>query len=395
VLFAVVFFNSGIVGGSASNPFGIKGVSEILTLFYLLFACGYLLHQYASKTAIYKIDISIFVVVISGILYSAIAAKISFGQPVYYGLFEQRRLLILLIYFPLVWGFRNNIVSVTQIMNWIFVVALLCGVLSVLVATGVVDPINVHEIGESSLREDRYSIGKFYLIIGSLFALYRLSFEKNSKYIYPLLFLVGVLVIVVQTRQLLIALVIASAFMLGTARSLAWGGAAILSIAVAANTSSILLELLAKYQMLFMQLAAEEYLEASARARTIDAIINELASGLWFGFGALSARWNEGFARIYDANFFLSDVGVFGTAYVFGLFAIVLYGTYLYWQYRLVKASKQHRYYRLLVAVWAFLIVIIPVGATLEYRGTVAGLLLALSLGCVSEISRRNGIARC
>lgn len=394
MLFVMVFFNSGIVGGAASNPFGIKGVSEFFELLYLLFACAYLWGQFNAKGTVHKLDITIFAIVVSAILYSAIAAKMRFGQPIYYGLLEQRRLLIILIYFPLAWGFRHQVVSVTQIMGWVIATALLCGILSVLVASGLVEPLNVREAGENVLREDRYGIGKFYLLMGALALLFRMSLEKQHRYVFPFFFLLAVLIVIVQTRQLLIAFLISSFFMLGTVRILAWSLASVVGVAIVASTTNFLSALLAKYQILFLQLGAEEYLEAGARARTISAITDEIASGQWLGSGALSSKWNDGFARVYDANFFLSDVGIFGTAYVFGLFSIVLYGAYLYWQYRLVRASRAHPYYRLIVAVWIFLLVIMPVGATLEYRGTASGLLLALSLGCMLEVSRGRRLVK-
>lgn len=67
------------------------------------------------------------------------------------------------------------------------------------------------------------------------------------------------------------------------------------------------------------------------RAQTTAIIFNELGDNNYIGMGALSLLWRDGFSRIYNEHFFLSDVGLAGELYRVGIFypifasAIALY----------------------------------------------------------------------
>jgi hypothetical protein len=388
ILFMLVFLNAGIFASTSSNPLGIKGASELVELFCALFSFYYFWIQLYSKGTVSKIDFTVFGLIWAAFFYSAIAAQIRFGQPFYYGMIEERRLLNFFIYFPIAWGIRRGVVSIEQILSWIIGVALLCGLLSVLVVSGVIAPLKVIEVSVNTLREDRFGIGSAYIALASLILLFRIVKFKRKVLFAQFLFLVLVLLAVVQTRQILIALLISSIFLLGATRFAIWSTIAIGAFAVTAASSETVSSLLIKYQGLFLQLGSDEYLEASARALTINTIINEISGGAWLGSGALSGLWHDGFARLYGENFFLADVGFIGSLYKFGVLAFVLYAVYLSLQYKLLRASIGHQHYRLIMAAWVYLLVILPVAATLEYRGSISGMLLALSLGCTYEVNR-------
>ncbi|NTW87899.1 MAG: hypothetical protein HGB26_01965 [Desulfobulbaceae bacterium] len=384
----LVFLNSGIFSSTAANPFGIKGVSEALEFLNVMFALSYLWSQFWNKGTIAKIDFTVFFLVMCAFFYSALAAQIRFGQPLYYGLIEERRILIFLIYFPLAWAFRRRVITVQQIFSWVVMSAFVCAVLSVFVAAGIVSPLKVKEVSENAIREDRYGIGPAYIALASLLIIFRFVFNKGLSTVFQILFLLGVLVVIVQTRQILIALAISSLFLVGAARFAIWLAVAGGAIVLLSVSTDIVSGLFLKYQALFGQLASESYLEESARALTIITVLKEFLNGAWFGSGSLSALWKGGFAEIYQPTFFLADVGFFGTIYKYGVLSTLFYFIYFFVQFRALRAAKEHHYYRLIMAAWIFLLVMLPVAATIEYRGSMSGLLLAMSLGCAVEASR-------
>jgi len=386
-IFLLIFLNAGIFSATSSNPLGIKGASEFFELFCALFSFGYLLIQIYSKGTVSKIDLTVFAMIIAAFFYSALAAHLRFGQPIIYGLIEERRLLNVLVYFPIAWGIRRGVVTTDQIFSWIIGFALLCGVLSIMVISGVIAPLSDIEVSANTLREDRFGIGSAYIALASLLLLSKIVYSKRRVLFLQFLFLVLVLLAVVQTRQILIAVMVSSIFLLGMTRFAIWSTIAAAVFAVLATSTDMVSNLIIKYQTLFFQLGSEAYLEASARALTINSIVNQIMNGAWMGSGALSALWKNGFARIYGENFFLADVGFLGSLYKFGILAFALYWVYLSLQYKLMRHAKDHPYHRLLMAVWVYLLVILPVAATLEYRGSISGLLLAVSLGCAMEVS--------
>ena len=386
----MVFMNAGIFASTSSNPFGIKGASELVLLISTFFSFYFLWHQISRKGTVSKLDLTVFSLIWITLFYSALAAQMRFGQPFVYGLIEERRILYFMIYFPLTWGIRQDVITIEQLFGWIITTALICGILSMLVYFGAITPLNFREVGANSIRTDRFGIGSAYIALASLILLFKISKYKRWLLFSQLLFLVVILVMVIQTRQILIALLISSVILLGTTRFVIWTAITTGILAVTIVNSNAAYNLFIKYQALFLQLSSAEYLEASARILTTNTIVSEISAGAWLGSGALSSLWNGGFARLYGENFFLADVGIVGSAYKFGIMTFILYGVYFIMQYRVMRAAKNHSYFRLIMGIWIYLLAILPVAATLEYRGSIAGLLLAVSIGCSKEIKRKT-----
>ena len=77
---------------------------------------------------------------------------------------------------------------------------------------------------------------------------------------------------------------------------------------------------------IFQDLYSEATQDNQPRVRevTLQIIIDEVYDNNLLGMGALSLQWKRGFHRIYNKNFYLSDVGLFGVWYRFGILAIPL-----------------------------------------------------------------------
>ena len=380
--------NAGMFASTASNPLGVKGANEIVELYCALYSLYYLWARATKAGSIPRLDLIVFGLIWAAFLYSGFAAQIRFGQPFYYGLIEERRILNFLVYFPVVRAIQRDIISVEQVFSWIVGIALLCGVLSVVVVSGVIPPIKDIDVSVNALREDRFGIGSAYMALATLILLFRMVYFKQRSLTAYLVFLVLVLLAVVQTRQILIAILISSLFILGTTRFAIWSFIMIGAVAILAVSTDWMWNLIVKYEALFMQLGSDDYLEASARALTVKDIIDEILNGAWLGSGALSAMWKGGFSNVYGEYFYLADVGFLGSIYKFGIWALVFYAVYLYIQYSVLKRARGHQYFRLVAGIWIYILIILPVAATLEYRGSISGLLLALSVGSAIELKR-------
>lgn len=386
--FAAVFINSQAFAVSANSPIGIRYFQEMFYVYLFAFSILYVLFQILIKKSVPKLDLTICLIVGAVIFYSSIAAHLTFGQPLFFGIIEERRVLALLIYFPLVWALRNHYVSVDQVLSWVVFSAVVCATIALASYSEIFSNAADLDAAEISLRRDRYAVGLPYIAVGILISLN--SFRKHSigKGLI-ILFLLIVLVVVGQTRQILIGL-LASIFFLRGVRSKVSAIALILIPAlILFGQDWAVLGVVQKYGQLFGEILSTNYYLASARAQTISIIISDVLGGSWFGKGALSLLWNGGFQRIYSSSFFLADVGVFGSLYKFGLWFLVIWGAYFLIQIRLLTAIKSHQKYFLFVSIFIFLIVLSPVAAIVEYRGFLAGLLLALTVSVNREFHGR------
>jgi len=384
-IFVVLFWNSQIFTVTVSNPVAIKYVQELFYVFLFVFSILYLFLQ-SFRNSIRKTDFLVFFLVMFGLLYSPAAAWFRFGQPVLYGVIEERRILAFLVYFPVVWAFRNNVVSMSKLLNWIIFYALLCAMLSIGVVAGIVPEINkVTASTSEGLREERYGIGTWYISFAAMVIFFRMTRRNFMSHLTMFLFFAVVLLAIVQTRQVLISLAIALLIMRGTYILKAFLLPFVVLLYFGVQWVPKLSDMWDKFTSLFAQIATNQYLTQSARAIDIITIYHEFMKGAWLGSGSLYNKWHGGFSHIYYSLFYLTDVGVFGSVYKFGVIAVPFYLIYLIRQYGILRAVKSHPYYRLILAMWVQVLVTMPVGAPIEYRGFLTAFVLALSVGCLYE----------
>lgn len=387
-IFLIILWNSQILSGTGGNPLGIKGIQEIFYIILFLFATAYLLAQLLQREKIFKIDFIVYCLVLIALFYSAFAAYVRFGQPFLYGLIEERRVLAFLIYFPLSWGFRNQIMTIKEVLLWMLISAIICSILSVAVVYGIIPPLHVKDVTMNMTRENRYGIGQLYIAFSILYLVFMMGKKITMYNIISLLLLVYVLVAIVQTRQIIISLFIALFFLKSKARLVVLVGlSSAFLIAVLFTDMTGLL----KFQAMFVELTSEKYMAESARSLTISVIIDQFLNGAYFGSGALSLLWNDGFRAYYHSTFFLADVGIFGSLYKFGILTVLFMVAYIKLQYNVMKRISMHPYYRLILAFWVQLLMMLPVADIIEYRGFMSGLVLALSVGALYEDKKTEG----
>lgn len=381
----LVFANSQIFSASVSNPIGIKFFQELIYLVLLAFTSVYLLTKMRRSVRFHKIDLLVLGLVTFSVLYSALAAWLRFGQPIQYGIIEERRILAVLIYFPIVWSLRTRATSLDQILTWVAFAGLFCAAVSIGIFTGVIPPLHEIQSSPGVLRDDRFAVGLANMSFATLIIIQRMEGVKRRAGWLMTLFLIGVLVIVGQTRQILISLFAAIMVLRNSFRWFAYLLILIVVILLIVRSTDFGANLLGTYQELFAQMFTEEYLTQSARALSIWVVIQEFLHGAWLGSGSLSLLWRGGFSKVYGDYFFLADIGIFGTVYKFGVIALPYTLVYLYSQFSILRKIRGHSHYRLLLAAWCQLLILMPVAATVDHRGFVAGLILALSVYCQKE----------
>jgi len=383
VLFLFLFFNSQIFAFTSSNPMGLKGFQEGYYVALLLFSSLYLFSQFhSSRGFVYKSDLTVVLLVTLLMSYSAFAAHVRFGQPIMYGLIEERRIFSILIYFPIIWALRNRCVNIYEVFSIITLTAFICLILTFLVQFGIISKITVQDYSTGALRQERYGIGQHYIAIALLYSvfLYLNGIDTNLQ-IIKVLSLFLVLVTVVQTRQIVLAVFIGSMIMslrlsvrlLVRMLCLSAILVAIITVYYSNNPSQFDTALI-----LFSELRNHEYLTESARAVGYSIVYAELIAGNIWGNGSLSLLWKNGFSRIYGDYFFLADIGVVGSFFKFGLLAIIIYLAFYLTIFSKCFSARKSESFKLTLGVISYLTITAPVAAPLEYRGFIAGLVMAV-----------------
>ncbi len=391
LVFTLVLINSQILFATMANPIGIKGFLEVFYIFLLVMSSHYVISKTYVRRLV-KLDFLVYALIIVMWVYSAIASYFQYGQPLIYGLIEERRILGFLIYFPCVYILRKALYSVEDILNFMLVSAVICSVLSILSYFGMIPVINESPFGDFALRQNRYLIGVLYILLGALYSVYLISRKKFLfRSLAILLVCLVTLMVVSQTRQLLAGFGIAVFVMLfslsvkGVIRLALMSGVVFIVYMCAVYFFPIILE---TYTVLFDSLLSDDYIESDARPLAYSIVINNFMNGNVLGSGSLSLLWKNGFVPIYGEWFFLADIGFMGTVFKYGIFAVVFYGAYLWWQSKLLIKLMGATEWRFFLGWLSTLLIALPVAALIEYRGFIAGLLLCMTYSLVLQVKK-------
>jgi hypothetical protein len=382
-LIFALFLISGVFFSGGANPFSILFFMEITITIFVVSAVAYTLRA----AVITKTEMIILIFPIAYSIHSSVLAVITFGQPFVFGLIEERRLFLIYSYFLIMVIYKNCYLSINKFVMSAFWVAVAISMLGILYSMEVIAGFQELDFRESSLRGNRANFSSVYIGVVLL-----LSYGVIHKILLRrqlVVFAAGVMVILAfvfyvnQTRQLILAVGVATLFCYAANLNLRKfiylvpylviflivGG--ILFFSVFAST-----ELISKYAELFGQLISEDYINDSARALALNVVYDELAL---YGNGALSLMYNDGFERVYGPFFFLSDIGIFGTVYRFGIFSIIYIGLTVY-IFRILTHYSSHNVLKVYFSsIVLFFIIQWPVSGILEYRGAELGLLIAIS----------------
>ena len=374
-LFLLLYFDSR-AWFTKNNFVEVAGAQEAFLIFLVIFFLGIVLPK---SLLTLKVDIDGFFVlsvIAFVLLVSSVGAYLTFGQPIYAGIIEERRVLSYLIFFPVALAIRSNLASARTVLNYVTASALLC-VLNAGIYYMTVSSLEAVQsfTSEAQARADRTPIGTGFVLIGLCYVLSR--YVERPRFMWAFLYFVFVFDVVVleQGRQTIIAVAVASALLLAQSKE------AIKRLAITCLLSFLaivpfiwnsVVKTWQKYVFLF-QLLSEAH---NLRVETLHVVFSK---NLIVPHGSLWAQWDEGFARYFGPNFFLSDIGVFGELFRYGavLLAILLtcYYGYIYLSIRSARWTVVTRTCAAAIFILAILHVFQPV---IEHGGFDVGLLIAL-----------------
>lgn len=390
-LVAVCVLNSQVITATAHNPVGIRYARELYLTALVVYVAWRTLY-FLARHALPKFFVWIFALSVLPALWSAVTALLVHGQPLRFGLLEERRLLEFLSGFVIADLATRAGVSGERVVRIVFGTAVCCAAIGIGFQLGLVPDLRT-VLGDfdsrPGVRELRASIGLSYVVLSLYIALLSAvrfrSGETGVSIRHPIawsFFFLSVIAFIGQTRQIfIVGASVAGLYLLKEWRRairyvphaifFALVTAAVVSIAIPASR-------LSQYWHLLTALSDREYISASARAKTIAVIIREVGTELFFGGGALSLKWQDGFSRIYGSFFYLADVGDVGVLYRYGVFAVLYFAAtlaFLWRSYARVPAG----FVKSLCGVGFLFSLITSFTAGFQmYQGTFLGLLVAL-----------------
>lgn len=389
--FLLILLNSQILRGKSTNPLGIDGLQEILYLVLGIWAVCSLWLQQTSKGSVRSLDIYVLVLVLVPSLYGSMLAMLTYGQPPVYGILEERRIFAVLIYFPIRTMLDRKWVSMDDFEKYVVITAIICAILSIGILLRIIPTIQAINTSEIALRGERISIGSGWIALSIPFLM-----SSQAPFItrWRLLLLplaIFTLLLIVQSRQLIVLSLIATLFVMRGPRAVLLLTLLITAAYIAILSIPALNERIMIIIQLFSEAVSNNYTTSSWRALSYAHVLESWSNEKW-GHGSLSPFWKSGFERAIGGFFYLADIGIVGTLFRYGIPGILLY---IFWgvlQFRLIRSISDRRKRALMGALFLFTLMGMPVAAPLEYRGYISGMLLGLT-GYLASKSKNGDIA--
>ncbi|WP_244309056.1 hypothetical protein [Pseudomonas duriflava] len=299
----------------------------------------------------------------------ALFADLFYGQPLVYGLIEERRVLFCFSFVLLL--YMGKRVGASEFEKTILAVGLLAVALSWLSYFDILPDLRDRTDMDLS-RPDRASVGATVLIISYCLCIYfwgkgksPLDGQPRHKMNYLILAALyfATLVFVTQTRQVLLVCAIFTLLCLKQ-KSIIFVALGLLII-TPFMINPHLLEALGVNVDFYMQ-SAQEGATDNVRESTIAQIFDHLSRYNWEPSGSLSLMWNNGFKSYFSYYFFLSDVGVIGTLFRFGFLAPAVITVTLFLYAKIAKKLNANLDFTL--ALFLAYLTIWPLQGLFEYQ---------------------------
>jgi hypothetical protein len=391
IFILIILFNAEFLYLTDNKQAGIPFVRE----YYLFFLCVFSLHLIFIKKYYFgrKIEIFIFIFIAAWILLSSILSLIHFGQPLHFGILEERRVLHLLIFYPVFYYLCYKKINIITLEKFIVISFLLTASIGFLYSFGILMPRlsidfqvggsvyrDVSDIYEG-LRAGRFRIGTLFLLFVFLISIFKIRAKTTQLFWYILLFFCIIYAWhVVQTRTTIMLMV--TTFIIAFRKKLNMLSLfSIFILIIMALLYIFFQDFITNQSSKLEMLIIDAFDSKGPRTRLITSNIiwNALQENP-LGNGALSLQWNEGFRRIYNNNFYLSDVGLLGVAYRFGVFTLFIAGIYYYVLLRAVKIAINIRIPIYRASIYMIFIAIFNIifSNAMAFDGGLYGIILAI-----------------
>lgn len=345
LLFILLFLNSACVFLTDNKRAGLPWLREMLIVAVLLSAVTLLLvwkRAHQSRAAVWVVCFGLALPVLSALL-----ANAKFGQPLVYGLLEERRSFLYLLFFPAWYLMIKARPTQEELERFFLISGLACVLVGYLYYLGLIAEnndvaftVDEKDYGLTPLRPNRFSVGAAYVSVCAYLLMYRLRRVYSLSSIVLLLLFASYLWLVLQTRNTMLIWLLAGMWIFRSR----WGvllksGIAVIAIVLVAYF--IVPAFFANQYERFNELMFEATSEGGVRATTSQIVLHEVQQNFYIGMGALSLQWQNGFARIYNAYFYLSDVGLLGVFYRFGFLTPIIALFYYFGYWRVMRQCRR------------------------------------------------------
>jgi hypothetical protein len=277
---------------------------------------------------------------------SAVLAAVNFGQPLTFGLLEERRSLLYLIFFPALFLMIKARPTQEQLGNYMLWAGLACVVVGYLYYFGLLPEnsdvsftVDEKSSGDNPLRPNRFSIGAPYVSACAFLLMYRLRRKTSVAAVLALVVFAAYLWLVIQTRNIMLIWVLAGMWIFRSRLDMLFK-LAVCAMLVLLAAYFIVPDFFAEQLEKFNALIFEATSEGGVRSTTISIILHEVPDNGFIGLGALSLQWQGGFSRLYNSFFYLSDVGIIGVYYRYGLFTPIIVLVYYLGYLRIIRQCQ-------------------------------------------------------
>jgi len=382
LFFLLLFLNSTCLFLTDNKKAGLPWLRELFIVAVVVCGLSLLLvwkRAHQSRASLWVLCFGLLLPVLSALL-----ANVKFGQPLTFGLLEERRSFLYLLFFPAWYLMIKARVTQEELERFFLISGIACAVIGYLYYFGVVPenrdiPFTVDEkdYGLNPLRPNRFSIGGPYVSACAFMLMYRLKRRFSWPTVLTLLLFASYLWLVIQTRNTMVIWALAGVWIfrsrLGALLKL---GFAVVSILLVAYF--IVPGFFAEQYVRFNALLFEATAQGGVRSTTSEIVLQEVARNYYIGMGALSLQWQNGFERLYNAYFYLSDVGLLGVLYRYGFLTPIIALIYYVGYWRIMR--RCHNKGDLLSALqldFCFNAINFFLSTSIMYGGDMAGIAIA------------------
>ncbi len=382
-----VLFFSGFLFLTPDKRAGIFFVQEFF-LFFSIFIS--LLLYLKHKNNLPKELLLLCIAVLFLWFFNSFLAYLHFGQPIYFGLFEERRMLFYISVIPFYLFLANGTVSLNNFYKVHIYAFSICIVISFLYINGVFelrsasDYLIIDIVNKSSdLRHNtRIPFASHLTSLVFVISLYFISknepnFRKVILYAFLIFLALAYQWLVIQKRTTMLYWFILALFMFPiNVKSII--KLIIISILVFGVLVIISPDFVNEQfeKAVYMWEELFRPLEYRTRYLTGSIIITALMDNYFLGMGSLSQQWNGGFTEFYGPTFYLSDLSFLGLLFRYGIFALLIY--ILAIMYMLKICNKDIFGFSKVISLNFFIQLIININLPLLYDGQFYAPLLAL-----------------
>ena len=345
LLFLLIFLNSACLFLTDNKRAGIPFSRELFIA--LVVSCALMLllvwrRAWQSRAALWVMFFGLAIPLLSALL-----SYIKFGQPLFFGLLEERRNFLYLLFFPALYMMLKAQPTQEELERFFLYSGLACVLIGYLYYVGLIPEnrnvaftVDEKDYGLQPLRPNRFSIGASYVSVCAYMLMYRLKRDFSVWAVLVLLLFASYLWLVLQTRNTMLLWVLGGIWIFRSQ----WGVLLKLGFAVAGILLFAYFLWPGFFEGQFKQFDAllfEATSEGGVRSTTSDIILAEVQRNFYIGMGALSLQWQNGFGQIYSSYFYLSDVGLLGVYYRFGFFTPVIALIYYLGYWRIMRQCRR------------------------------------------------------